>query len=791
MKRFTTLLRPVLTAIAALALVAASAHAQNGSALMPSGTEYFIGFVQNDDETGGANAKFMGLMITSQVATIGIVEIPGRDALPFSTRPGEFTEISVPRAFEHTVSEDTIGDGTQSIVAAVRVTSRAPITVYVLNARHQTTAGYVAVPVSHWGTHYTPITLPNGLGKRTSELMIVSAYNDTYVRFTPAVNTVRQDRGDVREIKLDRGRTYFVQALAGAAGVADLSGSEIISTNPIGVISGHVRTPITLDGTIPSDPQAYATHQAAMLLPDSAWGAEFMSVPMRASGDRFRVMPSRQATIIITHYGPSGIGRDTLALDAGEVRDVSSIAGSALNGPVHWQSSAPAMVLQLRTGGRYGDPTESPAMLPLIALSDARTNAAFVAPIQIGGGVFTAHTLSIIAHLPSRHTADPVGGFGLIKIDSKPIQIFAPGGAPQRIGSTNYFHAKITVPAGGHTVMSSDGIAFIGSVGGDNGTINRDSYLWNLPSWGEPTALDADPPYVVSSESKSKGVVTVTASDRTDNYFSGVDDIQPAPESSGWIRTSFNSPYPEDDAIATFRTTADPSGPLNVIIRDRDGNVRSVQLNGSVCFKTAIPSAMQLTITNEAGKVGKGSIDLTANSCGDEAHVSNIVFGSGLAALHLTARFDNGLTTITIPSTGRATLNVTTSTTLPIGHHETTMRIAIDDSIATIAVSIDVEPPSSAPLESDAGLAISIFPNPVTARTTIAIARPLGNTATISITDNLGRIVRTFPSSEVAGRARIEWDARGDDGGALAAGSYMVVVTDGRDRIVSGVSLVR
>ncbi|MBC8144906.1 MAG: IgGFc-binding protein, partial [bacterium] len=247
MNGFSLIPRSLLSALAVALLIAVPAHSQNASVLAPAGTEYFVGFMQNDDELSGANARFMGLLITSQVATVGSVEIPGRDATPFSVRPGEFYSISIPRAFEHTISEDTIGNGTQSIIAAIRVTSRAPVSVFVVNARNQTTAGYPAVPVSHWGRHYLPLTLPNSLGTRTSELMIISAYDDTYVRFTPRATTVRQDRGDVREIKLDRGRTYFVQALANMAGVntADLSGSEIVATNPIGVVSGHVRTTIT------------------------------------------------------------------------------------------------------------------------------------------------------------------------------------------------------------------------------------------------------------------------------------------------------------------------------------------------------------------------------------------------------------------------------------------------------------------------------------------------------------------------------------------------------------------
>ncbi|MBC8145286.1 MAG: T9SS type A sorting domain-containing protein, partial [bacterium] len=540
-----------------------------------------------------------------------------------------------------------------------------------------------------------------------------------------------------------------------------------------------------------SDNQAYATHQAAMMLPDSAWGTEFVSVPMRASGDRYRIMPSQHATLVMTHYGPSGIGRDTLALDAGEVRDVASIDGQPLNGPVEWHSTAPAMILQLRTGGRYGDPTESPAMLPLVSLKNAKPRSAFVAPEQFAGGFFTTHTLTLIASLPSHHVNDPVGAFRLITLDGQSLETFAPGGSPQRIGSSSYFFARVSVPSGGHMISSSDGISFIGDIGGNNGNIHRDSYLWNLSSWGEPLAIDVTPPYFVSADSKVKGVVSVSVSDRTSEYFSGVGDIVVSSSSAGWTRTAFNVPYPEDDATASFRVIADPSGPLNVTVRDRDGNPKDTVLSESVCFKTATVSANELKIQMPLGTSGTGKIELVANTCGDQADVHNIVFGSGTVALHLTALFDNGVPTIVIPGSGRATLSVTTSKTLPVGEHKTTMRIAINDSIATVAITVVVDPPSSAPDESASVLALRVFPNPVIAGATISVQRSLGANANVTISDNLGRTIRTFAAGAIAGRSTIHWDGRNDNGGPVAAGTYMVTLNDGRDRAVTGVSVVR
>lgn len=791
MKRFAHLPLPALVAALLLLASAPGAAQSDASEALPSGTEYYVGFMQNDDSTSAAIARFMGVMITSQVATVGTVEIPGFESRPFSTQPGQFTTIPIPRVFEHTVSEDTIGYPGQSVVAAIRITSRAPISVFVLNARRQSTGSYVAIPTSSWGTRYLALGLPNGLGERTSELMIVTGYDDTYIQFTPSERTVRQYKGTVSQIKLDRGRTYFVQALARAAGIADLSGSEIVASRPVGLICGHVRTPVTITGELPSDPQAYATHQAYMALPDSSWGTDFVSMPIRSSGDRFRVMPAREATIAITHYGPGGIGRDTLTLDAGEVRDVYQVDGAPLTGAVEWHASARTTVLQLRTGGRYGDPAESPALAPLTSLEALASRSAFVAPDRIADGAFTEHRLSLLVKAPEEMRNDPARAFRAIRLDGEPLEVFTPDGMPKPIGGTGLFYASMSVRSGGHILVASEGVTFAGTVAGDNGTLSRDSYLWALPTWGEPDQLDVSAPYVVSLQSPTKGTVEVVLSDNSGGYFSGVGDIQTSAGVTGWIRTSFNAPMPNDLGLATFRAIADPSGPLNVLIRDRDGNAKDTLLQESVCFKTATAAQPTLRIETTAGAEGTSTLELIANTCGDAANVRPVVFGSGTVAIHLSASFENGAPSTTIPGGGRATLTVTSSTSLPQGSHQTTMRIPVDDSVLVIPVSVEVGAPSSVDAEGAVADLLRVFPNPLTTSATIATSRPLGAGATITIVDNLGRAIRSIGADELAGRTRASWDGRDAAGEAVPAGVYTVALDDDGTRAVARISVVR
>ena len=89
------------------------------------GTEYYVAFPQNDDSRAGAH-RFMGLLISSEVSTVGTVDIPGVGPKSFSVQPGQTITVPVDRALELRISEDFPSKN------AVHVTSRAPISVTAL-----------------------------------------------------------------------------------------------------------------------------------------------------------------------------------------------------------------------------------------------------------------------------------------------------------------------------------------------------------------------------------------------------------------------------------------------------------------------------------------------------------------------------------------------------------------------------------------------------------------------------------------------------------------------------------
>lgn len=786
----------LLIAVAGLFLLREESSAQPAEPIAGGavGTEYYVGFLPNDD---AARSKFTGLLVTSQVSTRVDVAVPnesgGMSVKSYDVFPGQITSIPITQSVVPQISEEVSQ-------MAVHVTSRAPVSVVAVNARYQSDGAYPVLPVSFWGRKYLVGTLPNAVGAMSSQMLIVASEDSTWLTVRPSVRTYRQDAGREINVLLNRGQTFLIQANPGNPGIADLSGSEVVSwSRPVGIVAGHMRTSITADGSVPET--IWSSHMAAMLTPDSAWGTDYFTSPLRNDReDRYRLIASANNTSVSANYYPpeGGEVHETFLINRGDVLDITAINGRAIRGPVHWKATGPLSLVQLRLSGSYSDQVEAPAMIPAVASEVFSNLSVFAAPGDIGGDPFPVGSfrLSIVVTAPANATAESV--LSALILDGRPLNTLQLAPIVLRYGSENAWSVMLPINAGGHLLVGGNGYKFSGTVAGNNGGPARDAYASSIPYWIPQAEIDQIPPFLVNvwRDQAQTNVVNARISDnRAPAYFSGVWSVKVV-NSPGWeLFGGFTAPNPDDDGTVRFRAVADPSGPLFAEIRDRDGNSAIIRVSNEICLRTATVDENAITITAPSNELPRTRrVVVSANPCGDSANVEGVTLGVGNANPYLLTEFAGASAPFVISSHGADSLDVTVKAGTPEGTWQTTVLLKIDGVTFTIPVVIVVGKASSVPVVAgyDRGdLSAEVFPNPFALSTTLVFDRPLSGASHAVIYNGLGAAVRNFPHDELAGRHSLVWTGTDGDGRELPSGVYMVAVTDGASRLVRQITLVR
>lgn len=762
-----------------------AAHAQSGTqsaGASLSGTEYFVAFMPNEDKRG-ANDRFMGLIISSEVPTIGTIEIRkaggGTEVKAFTTQAGQATTIPIDRSLSVQYEDDG---------PSVHITSRAPVSVFVLNSRVLSTGGYAAVPVNLWGRSYLPITLPNADGERVGQFAVIAAENGTQIKITPSAQTTYREPGSDIVATLQKGETFFLQSRAHGAGSSDLSASVIQATKPIGVISGHVRAPITADGSMPTD--RWASQMATMLLPDSLWGTEFLTVPIGSARNRFKMTAAVNGTTVqVIHYGLDGTtDQAMIQLNRGTIFDGSTINGKPITGPVHWSASNPVLLTQMRTSGVYGSVGNEPAFIMVPALDRFTVMSPFVAPATIGSAQITAHTLTILAKGDGSAVDNAANPINAITLDGKTLATAFPGMAWKKVES-GYYSTTVSIESGAHVLSSPEGFGFSATASGTTG-VPDNFYTWQVPFWVPRTQADVKAPYVLSSEPAARGV-KLTISDKTDSYFSGIAAVQPVINNNWKTNGQFQAPDPGDDANVTFEASVDPSGPLYLMLSDRNGNVDTVKAFDGFCLQSAYAADKSVTIKTTEGVARTESIDITANPCGDAAEVRGIDLGTGTAKDHLHAAFDMGAPTFTIAAHGTAKLSFTVDAGAKQGVYVTTATIALADTTISLLVRVEIDKAAAVGYTAENAMNATAAPNPFSSATRITFGRTLGPDARMMVTDPMGRPVFHLDADGLNGRGSVLWQGTDDAGRMLPSGAYFVSVRDAHGRALLCTTLVR
>ncbi|HVK37651.1 MAG TPA: IgGFc-binding protein, partial [Candidatus Kapabacteria bacterium] len=179
------------------------------------------------------------------------IENPGNR---FSAIDLSSTDFRAPRS--------VIFESGRIVSTTFRIEAAQPVVVYCYLMTEFGAEAWTPIPVESWGTEYYAAAIPgdyvyditgqgwSGITPAPSEILVIAAYNNTLVSIYPNGPLAKYPQTTVT---LNAGQAYQVQSFVDTRDEAlgtdqiDLGGSRIISTRPVGVITGNTRTAVVDD----------------------------------------------------------------------------------------------------------------------------------------------------------------------------------------------------------------------------------------------------------------------------------------------------------------------------------------------------------------------------------------------------------------------------------------------------------------------------------------------------------------------------------------------------------------
>ena len=229
--------------------------------------EFFVAFGKNYV----VESTILRLFITSiesDPVPVTIESLRGFNYTGIAT-PNETTTVEIPNTFE-VVSSSERDKGIRVSAGDKR------IVVYGLNYHNLTSDAFLALPCDHLPVEkyeYYAISYNSG-----AHILIVSCEDNTMVQIGSAV------------VHLNRMQTYYFED------TNDVTGTKVVSNNPIVVYPGHECT--NIPNTVP-----FCDHITEQVPPTVIWGSQFISASFngRSSGEIYRVLASEDATTVVVN----------------------------------------------------------------------------------------------------------------------------------------------------------------------------------------------------------------------------------------------------------------------------------------------------------------------------------------------------------------------------------------------------------------------------------------------------------------------------------------------------------
>lgn len=242
-----------------LLLTTGAASLSGQSAISPFGTEFLLAF---PDTTIAHIGPFSPYTMTDARLTIiaqDTAEVrisSGSFSRSLTILPQSSTTISL----IDSMARRPFIDQTDTLLSdAIHVTSDRPISLLCFFFSPHGSEAFVPLPVARWGTEYYAMSLRNSLyfhaGNRgdleeniypdyaPAQIVIIASEDQTDVTINATTPTRRFTDTTIR---LNRGQAYLIEThdpwSTTDTTTRDLSGTRIISTRPVGVLSGNTRS---------------------------------------------------------------------------------------------------------------------------------------------------------------------------------------------------------------------------------------------------------------------------------------------------------------------------------------------------------------------------------------------------------------------------------------------------------------------------------------------------------------------------------------------------------------------
>lgn len=315
-------------------------------------------------------------------------------------------------------SDCTVGGiptAAMSVKGGYHLVSNRPVTVYQFNSYdYQINSGAefsftndasLLQPTNVWRSQYFAAAWQNLAGINPSELAVTAMTDGTVVTITTKANTDAGGNapafvaGVPQMVTLNAGDVLEIASQTG-----DLTGSQIVSSSPVQVISGHYCADVP-DGVAACD------HMEESMFGVDTLGKSYIVNPPAVTTEPtgkaqvIRIIGTAPNTTLT--YEPPQPGAPTTIANAGDVAEISGTVGT-----FQITSSEKILVAQYMEGqDADGAGTGDPAMALAVPVEQFRNDYLFMAPVS-----YESNYVDIVAPSDATVTLDGtvVGGFTAI-----------------------------------------------------------------------------------------------------------------------------------------------------------------------------------------------------------------------------------------------------------------------------------------------------------------------------------------------------------------------------------------